>query len=209
MYDEEKKPSVAKRIFKAIAVCLMAAVYIVLFVRFFVSCDSSVMKQLIKTDETERIFRENGDVEIRQYEIRNWYKSIDDGRILSLDNLYWLPETDNLQVSVKFNKKMLADPDRVYTAEDLPFDFVLEDENLTKYTDYTAVYAERYSFGYIRLNFSGVSLEIDGETDEDGNTAVHNFELYIRKKNADGTTSDFESFSLYTGSRAYKKVYYK
>ena len=52
-------------------------------------------------------------------------------------------------------------------------------------------------------------LEIDGETDENGEQAVHNFELYIQKKNADETVSDFESFSLYTGSRAYRKVYYK
>lgn len=209
MYDDEKKPSVFKRVFKAIAVALIAAVYLILFIRIFVSCDSSVMKQIIKTDETEAIYREKGDVEIRQYEIRNWYKSIDNGRILSLDNFYYFPETENLQVSVKFNKKILADPNRTYSAEDLPFAFYLEDETLAHYDEYTAVYDERYSFGYIRLNFSGVSLEIDGQTDEEGNPAVHNFELYIRKKNPDGTTEEFESFSLYTGSRAYKKIYYK
>ena len=209
MYDEEKKPSAAKKIFKAIAYALIAAVYLTLFIRFFVSCDSAVMKQIIKTDATEEIYREKGDVDIRQYEIRNWYKSIDDGKISSLDNLYYFPETKNLQVSVKFNKKILADPDRTYSSENLPFAFYLEDETLKTYSDYTAVYDERYSFGYIRLNFSGVSLEIDGETDENGEQAVHNFELYIQKKNADETVSDFESFSLYTGSRAYRKVYYK
>ena len=53
MYDEEKKPSAAKKIFKAIAYALIAAVYLTLFIRFFVSCDSAVMKQIIKTDATE------------------------------------------------------------------------------------------------------------------------------------------------------------
>lgn len=210
MYDEEeKKPSLAKKIWKAIAYALIAAVYLILFIRFFVSCDSSVMKEIIKTDAMEEIYREKGDVDIRQYEIRNWYKSIDNGRILALDNFYWFPETNDLQVSVKFNKKILSDPERTYSAEDLPFVFYLEDENLNRYTDYTAVYDERYSFGYIRLDFSDVPLEIDGKTDENGEQAVHNFELYIQKKNEDGTVSDFESFSLYTGSHAYKKVYYK
>lgn len=209
--EMEKKPSVAKKLFKAVAYALMAAVYLILFIRFFVSCDSSVMKEIVKTPAIEEAYaREKDSFEIRQYEIRDWYKSIDDGKLLSVDNLYYIPETHNLQVSVKFNKKILPEPDAAYSAENLPFSFYLEDETLAVYTDYSALYDQRFSFGYIRLNFENIDLEkAGGVLDENGNPETHQYELYLKMRNADGEYEAFQSFSLYTGSRNFKRIYYK
>lgn len=217
MYDEEKKPSVAKKIFKTIAYALMAGIYLILAVRIFVSCDSPILDELLKTPAIEEAHQAEGDsFEIRQYELLNWYKSINDGKLLAVDTLYYLPSTENLQIGVKFNKDILPDRDGDYSAEKLPFTIYLEDEEGNRYDEFTALYDERYSFGYIRLNFEHVVFEKnDGTVDENGDPSVHNFEMYLYYNDANGAVvSDengekFESFSIYTGRRNYKRVYYK
>lgn len=212
MYDqEEKKPSVVKKLFKAIAYALMAGIYLILAVRLFVSCDSPILDDLIKTPAIEAAYQEQGDeLEIRQYELLNWYKSINDGKLLAVDTLYYIPSTENVQIGIKFNKDILPLPDGEYSAENLPFTIYLEDEEGTIYDEFTALYDERYSFGYIRLNFDGVVFEKnDGTFDENGDPSVHNFEMYLYYNDQDGRTDRFESFSVYTGRRNFKRVYYK
>ncbi len=208
--DEEKKPSVIKKVFKLVAVAIMLAVYLILFIRIFVSCDSDIVDMIIKTDRIVSEYEKDPEnFEIQQYEITNWYKSINDGKLLSVDNLYYFPSADSLQISVKFNKDILTH-DAEYSNELLPFEFYLEDEQGNIYTEYTAVYDERYDFGYIRLCFENIEFEIqDGEADEYGNLPRKSYEMYIRMLDDDGNYSEFESFSIYTGKINYKKIYYK
>ncbi len=208
--EEEKKPSVIKKLFKWIAVAIMLAVYIVLFIRIFVSCDSEIVDSIIKTDRIVSEYEKDPEnFEIQQYEITGWYKSINDGKLLSVDNLYYFPSADSLQISVKFNKDILL-CDAEYSDELLPFEFYLEDEQGNIYSEYTAVYDERFDFGYIRLCFEGIEFEIlDGEPDEFGNLPRKSYEMYLRILEEDGEYVEFESFSIYTGKLNHKKVYYK
>lgn len=218
---EEKRPSLFGKIFKAIAIALIAAIYIILSVRFFVSCDSEIVDMVLKTPEIETAYSENPEnFEIRQYEITAWYKSKNPagaedsdigGKLLSVDSLYHIPSTDNLQISVKFNLDILKDRETQYSRELLPFRFYLEDENLEKYTSISAVeYDERYSFGYIRLNFDGIKLEkADGSLDEYGQPVRKNYEMYLEMRTPDGTYEPYESFSIYTGSKISRLVEYK
>ena len=184
-----------------------------------VTPSANIVDKILKTPEIEAAYSQNPEgFEIRQYEITAWYKSknpagFEDsdmgGKLLSVDSLYHIPETENLQISVKFNLDILRDRQTEYSSELLPFRFYLEDENLEKYTEISAVeYDERYSFGYIRLNFDGVVLEKD-TLDEYGEPERKNYEMYLEMKKPDGTYEPYESFSIYTGSKNSRLVTYK
>ena len=77
--NEENKltPSkIIKKIFKAICICIILTVYIIIFARFFTSCDSEIVDTLLKTDEMTAAYEESPETfEIHSYEITDWYKS--------------------------------------------------------------------------------------------------------------------------------------
>lgn len=220
--DGRKKPSVMKRIFKTAAIAIIVGVYAVFCVRFFVSCDSQIADEILKTPAIAAAHEANPDgFEIQNYEITDWYKSKNrggeegdgGGKLLSVSELYYIPETDNLQVTVKFNLDILKIRDIKYSSESLPFKIYLEDEEQNKYYDYSAVkYDERYSFGYIRICFDGIELEKnDGSVDEDGDPLRKSYEMYLHMINADGEYDEkvYDQFSIYTGKKYYKTVKYK
>jgi hypothetical protein len=218
---EETKPSVIKKLFKTVCIAIMLAVYIILAIRIFVSCDSEIVNKVLKTPGIEAAYAEKGsDFIIEQYEITNWYKSKNPagmeqsdrgGKLLSVDSLYYIPDTENLQITVKFNLDILKDRETVYSSDTLPFEIYLEDENLDIYRNISAVeYDERYSFGYIRLCFDGIKLEKnDGTTDADGDPSRKSYEMYLEMRNADGEYEPYESFSIYTGKKYSKRIEYK
>lgn len=225
--NEENKitaSAVIKKIFKAICICIILAVYLIIFIRFFMSCDSEIVETILKTPEIEAAYQASPDTfEIHSYELTDWYKSknaADDkegsgGKLLSIDkeSLYHIPETKNLQFALKFNLDILENRDIGYSAEKLPFKMYLEDENGNIYEDYSAVvYDEKYSFGYIRINFDNISLiKEDGSLDEDGDPARKSYELYLYMMDENGNYSDevYDQFSIYTGKKYYGMVRYK
>ena len=226
--EEDKKPSVVKRIFKAIAVCIILGIYGVLFVRFFFSCDSKIVDDVLKTDEIEAAHEASPETfEIRQYEITDWYASKnaagDDsnlgGKLLSVSDLYYIPATESLQVTLKFNLDILENREVEYSQDLLPFKLYLveyegEDKAIgQKYEDIVAVkYDERYSFGYIRICFDGIKLEKDGGiVDENGDPVMRQFGLFMNMYTIEGEYSDevYDVFSIYTGRKNYKTVEYK
>ena len=222
MYDnEEKKPSLIAKLFKAAAICIMLSMLTVLCIRFFVSCDSKIMDDILKTPQIEAAYKASpGDFEIQKHEIRFWYVSknpADDeesdmgGKILSLSDFYYIPATKNLQISVKFNTEILPDRQTVYSADLLPFELYLTDENGTVYSECSAtLYDERFSYGYIRVNFEGIDLlKNDGTVDKDGDPARKNYNLHLKRRNADGVYEDYETFTLYEGKKYYSTVEYK
>lgn len=203
--DEEKRPSLFGRIFKACAIALMFAIYGILFVRFFVSCDSPMIEKIIKTDTIVSSYENDESFEIRKYVFTDFHRSINNGKLLMLDNMYHFPATNELQISVKFNKDILT-----YTGEEFPFEFYLEDETLTTYHDYVFEYDERYDFGYVRISFKDISLEkTPQELDENGLPVMKNYQMYIRMRDEQGDFRPFHDFSIYLGDRNYKKIQYK
>lgn len=226
--EEDKKPSFIKRIFKAIAVCIILGVYAILFLRFFFSCDSKIVDDILKTDEIIAAHDASPDTfEIRQYEITDWYASKnpagDDsnlgGKLLSVSDLYYIPSTESLQVTLKFNLDILENREAEYSEELLPFKLYLveyegEDKAVgEKFEDIAAVkYDERYSFGYIRICFDGIKLEKDGGlVDENGDPLMRSYGLFMHMYMPDGEYSDedYDIFSVYTGRRNYKIIEYK
>ncbi len=221
MYDDEKKPSVISRLFKACAICIMLAMLSVLMVRFFVSCDSEIVDDILKTPEIEAAYSASPDTfEVQEHEIRFWYVSKNPadnedsdmgGKILSLSDMYYIPATKNLQISVKFNCEILPDRTTQYSAELLPFELYLTDEDGNVYSDISmAIYDERYSYGYMRVNFEGIELlKNDGSVDQDGDPARKSYNLHLKRRNADGVYEDYEKFIIYEGKKYYSQVTYK
>lgn len=225
--EEKKKPSLVKRLLRAAGIALILAVYLILMIRFFVSCDADIVDELLKTPAITaayETYQANGNseaFEIQQYEVTDWYKSKDragdteqrGGKLLSVSNLYYIPAAESLQITVKFNLDILENRETDYSAAQLPFSFVLEDESGNLYTHLSAVkYAERYSFGYIRLCFDGIRLEKDdGSVDENGLPQRKNYEMYLYMLQNDGTYSEtvYDQFSIYTGSTHSKAVAYR
>ncbi len=220
---EEKKTSNAKKLFKAVAFSIILAVYIIFFIRFFISCDSNIADEILKTPEIIAAYEEDpANFEIRQYEITDWYKSKSrageaendkGGKLLSVSELYYIPKTNNLQITVKFNLDILKNRDTEYSKDKLPFKIYLEDEERNIYNMFSSVkYDERYSFGYIRICFDGISLEKeDGSLDEDGSPKMKSYEMYLQMMGENGEYEDevYDQFSIYTGSKNYKKIKYK
>ncbi|MBE6623603.1 MAG: hypothetical protein E7621_05400 [Ruminococcaceae bacterium] len=225
--DQENKitlSSVIKKIFKAICICIILTVYIIIFVRFFTSCDSEIVDTLLKTPEIEAAYENSPDTfEIHSYELTDWYKSkpaADDesgnaGKLLSIDkeSLYHIPQTKNLQFALKFNLDILENRQAEYSENNLPFRMYLEDEAGNIYESYSAaVYDEKYSFGYIRINFDNISLvKEDGSLDEDGDPARKNYELYLHMMDEEGNYKEevYDQFSIYTGKKYYGNIRYK
>lgn len=225
--NEENKltPSkIIKKIFKAICICIILTVYIIIFARFFTSCDSEIVDTLLKTDEMTAAYEESPETfEIHSYEITDWYKSKtaagdesgNAGKLLAIDKetLYHIPATSNLQFALKFNLDILENRETLYSEENLPFRMYLEDENGNVYESYSAVmYDEKYSFGYIRINFDNISLiKEDGSLDADGDPARKNYELYLHMMDKDGNYKEeiYEQFSIYTGKKYHGAVRYK
>ena len=226
--EEDKKPSLVKKIFKAIAVCIILGVYAVLFLRFFFSCDSKIVDDILKTDEIVAAHEASPDTfEIRQYEITDWYASKnaagDDsnlgGKLLSVSDLYYIPATESVQVTLKFNLDILENRDVEYSEDLLPFKLYLmeylgdEKASGDKFEEIAAVkYDERYSFGYIRVCFDGIKLEKeDGIVDENGNPELRSFGLFMHMYTPEGEYSQevYDIFSILTGKKNYKLVEYK
>ena len=217
---EDKKPSVVKKLFKAAAICIILGVYGVLFVRFFVSCDSDMVDDILKTEKIVAAYESSPeDFEVQQYGITHWYESKNasgdesnlGGKLLSVSHLYYIPAAESLQVTVKFNLDILENSEASYSKELLPFRVYLEDEYGNVYESVMAEYDERYSFGYIRVCFEGVKLEKDDEFDEDGSKKRNTFELCLDMYGKDGKYGDeqYDSFSVYTGDKNYKSIEYK
>ena len=225
--NEEKKltPSIViKKIFKAICLCIILAVYIIIFIRFFTSCDSAIVDTILKTPEIEAAYESSPETfEIHAYEITDWYKSKpragdetgNTGKLLSVDkeSLYHIPKTKNLQFALKFNLDILENRELAYSSELLPFKMKIEDEDGNVYEKYSAVmYDEKYSFGYIRINFDNISfIKEDGSLDADGDPARKNYELYLYMMDKDGNYKEeaYDQFSLYTGKKYHGYVRYK
>ncbi len=204
--NEERRPSLLKKIFKAVAISIMIAVYAIIFIRIFVSCDSPLATKIIKTDEIVSCYESDPEsFEIRKYVFTDYYRSINDGKLLMLDNMYHFPATNNLQITMKFNKDILQ-----YKGEVFPFEFYIEDETLAIYDDYIYEYDERFDFGYVRICFSGISLEkTPRELGEDGLPVMKNYQMYVRMLDENGQMQPFHDFSIYLGSRNYKKISYR
>ena len=139
--------------------------------------------------------REN--FEVLQYGIKSSWVAIKENRLIEFNYLYYVPKTEQLQFSVKYNLDL--------PGEDvgLPFKFRLTDSDGNEYTSYTYEFEKRYGYGYYRLCFDGIKLENDDSAETETNKS---YTVTIDMKDADGNYSELCTNEIYNGSTVCRPV---
>ena len=172
MQDEEYtggygEPSKAYRIvrgcFKWLLYGASALVWILIFYTLFSTRESKLLERMYFTDATHSVASETENYRIRQLYPANFMNQ--DGSI-ELRSLYYAPETGELEIGVKYNKK-LTDGD---TKDGILY--VLTDQNGTEYAIVRLETDEIGRYGYARVCFAGLSAPI-------GEEAVGDFRLTL------------------------------
>lgn len=191
---EEKydKKFSAGRLIKIFIYCISFAVVACIVIRSISFRSPSIAEKVIYNEVTEKAY-EGKETVCRQYGMEDFWRSIDANQLLMLDNLYYLPESKQLQVLVKYRTSYAPAPTEDY----IPFDLYLVDEVANKYTDLFYETDSKGKYGYIRVCFDGIYLtnEASGEKKL--------YSLYVDLKNGNGTVTHLADFPIYSGSEIY------
>lgn len=102
-------------------------------------------------DATVEAYREGG-LHVYTYGLKKRFESVGSNQLLQLKYMYYLPETKQLQVTVKYNTSYADAP----SAESIPFDLYLRDGKSEETRDFFYRAGEKGGYGYIRLCFSDI-----------------------------------------------------
>lgn len=202
MYDSEAKKTkkiTVGRLFKWFGISIIVFIYSCIVVRSLVSCDSKLVEKVIYNETTVKAYEGQEELYVEQYPLNDFWRSIGANQLLMIDNLYYSPVAQQMQVSVKYNTSYAFAP----SASRIPFRFYLLDEVGMKYEDYFFKTDLRNGYGYIRVCFEGIELTKQTSAGEERKL----YTLFLEKmENEGGVYEPFESFPLYNGSELYKEV---
>lgn len=142
-----------KRIFKFILYGISFIVYAALFFVIFTSCDPGMFDKMFFTEQTRSLARQNPDA-FKVYKVQPRDFMNYDGSI-ELANIYYAKNTSELEVGVKFNFRKLTGG-KVENA----LVYIIKDSNGNYYTTVNEVYDSNRKYGYARVTFSSVKLDI-------------------------------------------------
>lgn len=187
----DKKFSVG-RLIKIFIYCVSFAVVACIVIRSIGFKSQDIAEKVIFNEKTVEAYKGKEAV-CRQYGMEDFWRSIGANQLLMLDNLYYLPESEQLQVLVKYRTSYAPAPTEDY----IPFDLYLVDEVANRYTDFFYETDSKGKYGYIRVCFDGIVLN----NEESGEKKLYN--LYVDLKNEDGTAEHLADFPIYDGSELY------
>ena len=163
MQDEEYtdgygEPSKAYRIvrgcFKGLLYGASALVWILIFYILFSTRDSKLLDRMYFTDATRSAADATKDYRIYQLYTGDF---MNENGSIELRNLYYAPESGELEIGVKYNKK-LTDGN---TTDGIQY--VLTDQNGTEYALVRLETDVIGRYGYARVCFSGLSIPLAEE----------------------------------------------
>ena len=205
--EEPKKGFTVGKLFKWLALAVIALVYLVLIVRCSMYRDDKLVSEVLVNDTTRAAYgADPDDFAVEQYGMQKAWVAISEGRMIEFNYLYHIRTAKQLQISVKFNKDILSD-------ENTPADalrFYLTDENGTVYDTYFFKEKTKFDYRYIRLCFENIEL-IDtlAEPDETGTTPRKTYTLHFEKTLSDGSYEELCAYRIYDGSDISKKIRFK
>lgn len=202
--EEPKKGFSVGKVFKWLALLVIAAVYVALMARCVMSRDHAIVSEVIADEELTAAYMANpAAFTVEQYAMNNAWVAVEEGRLLEFNNLYYVDAAHQLQFSMKYNEDIA-----VSNGEDgLPFRFYLTDEEDAVYDSYYFKTASRFNFRFIRLSFKGITLLRDG-VDENGTPLRKQYTLHVERLEADGGYEDYATFPLYDGAIVHKEIAY-
>ena len=171
--EEKKKKITVRKILKYIVFSISAAVYIVFFVRFFVSCDADITDDVFLTPEQKIKFEDLSlDYPLYHYQPTAW--TSDDGTV-QIKNIYYLEPINTLELTVRHRIDAYNPNSDTY-----PFTFKVRVSGDVEYETVPEIKLEtRYGYTYARLIAEGIVSD-HGETvtaevetfDENGNSVI-------------------------------------
>ena len=200
--EPEKKGFSVKKLFKYFFLSLVALVYGILIFRMVSASDHKIVKQILADDKFMAAYEQNKEnFFVEKYPMKSAWVAIRDNRLVEFNNLYYVPSTNQLQFSVKFNQDL---PLCEYDTQ--PFEFSLVDETGKVYETYWYDFAKKSKWGYVRVCFEDIELIKDGEFDENGIPKRHTYRLDIKMISSSGEYRDLCNYQVYDGNRVSKRV---
>ena len=148
------------RIFKFIAVLLIATVYILLIGRMVLAKNFGIMNRYVWTENSLEAYKESPeDFRILSQQLP---ESIDKTGFYHISNLVYVPLTQELQVNVRYNNSTLDALDSYYddrSGNGEVFVFTLVDSNGKVYDTYSYASSSNIIYNFRRLIFEDVSLD--------------------------------------------------
>ncbi len=199
---EQKRKSPFKTLFKILLFGASVAVYLIFFIRFFVSCDADIADDVFLDKESARLFSDlERDMPFYHYQPLSWTN--EDGSV-QLSNIFYIEDFKNLQLTVRSRDDIFNKESDAY-----PFTFEIRVSGDEEKTVVPIVRVEnRYGYTYARLEATDI-LSSQGEEvifevetfDEEGNSVVTQ-ESEIKG----GTEVHLDIFSSETGDKLHTFV---
>ncbi len=206
--DAEKKPHIIIRILKWLGIGIILMICALLFYRCVTSTDHPIVKKVLMNQEfLEEYEKDSENVKVQQYGMQSAWVSVAQGRLIEFNNLYYIPATNQLQVSIKYNHDIIKGE-----FEGIPFKLRLIDENGNTFENYFYEKASRERFRYIRVCFDDIEL-LTGEKNNDGVDLRHSYTLEIDSVQEDGSYEPLCRYKVYDGdsnrNSVFKNIEYK
>lgn len=199
--EPQKKQHIVIRILKWIGVGIILLIVVLLFYRCVTSMDHGITKKVLVNQKFVDEYNGNPDTfTVEKYGMQSPWVQIRQGRLIEFNHLYFVPMTNQLQFSMKWNQDL---PQCEY--EGFPFEIFLVDDEGNEYGDYWFELASRERYRYARICFENVEIR-KNELDENGNNIRRPFVLVIKMIKQDGSFEEICKFDLYDGSNVYRNV---
>lgn len=158
-YGEQpsKAYRVVKGCFKGVLYGASALVWILIFYVIFTTRESKLMDQMYFTDATRSVASKNEDYRVYQLYPADFMNQ--DGSI-ELGNVYYAKETGELEIGVKYNKKLTGG-----NTED-GIRYVLTDQDGNEYSIRQLKTDVIGRYGYARICFEGLSIPVEEDAPE-------------------------------------------
>ena len=187
--DEPKKPSKVGRVFFWIAAAIIASVYLIIFVRIYMTRDAVETKIVYfskHAQEVDSALADGESFDIYILEPRDLMSS--DG-LIQLRYVTYLQNSDELQITVKY-KKVVGEQ----LNDNYPFEFGLTNAQGVSYSEYKRQTFVDDDYFYVRLCYEGVSFDFVGyekidfslydKTEDDRSNPIITFCIFDKQTSA-------------------------
>ncbi len=151
---ESKTYRVIRGCFKGVLYGASALVWILVLITVFNTRESKLLSRMYFTDATKSVAEATEDYRVYQLHVQDF---MNQGGSITVANIWYAPESGELELGVKYNKKLTDG------STDDPILYVLKDNNGKEYpiVGYHEDAIGRY--GYARVCFGEVSLPLEQE----------------------------------------------
>ncbi|MFA6947636.1 MAG: hypothetical protein WCQ72_01505 [Eubacteriales bacterium] len=161
-YENEnpKKGFTVGKLIKWIIIALILFVYGLFMLRICSQGEPESMKRFYWTQSSIELYKSSPDT--FSAAVSKPDKDIDDAGLFSVSSVYYMPQTGEIQLSVRYNNSTVKKIQEDYSLDAQLageiFVYMLTDENGVTYTSYSFTSAKKFVHNYRRVVFGGVDF---------------------------------------------------